>query len=50
MKIGRNEPMSLALRIPDLNHLHYFAWGIVKYVIYKTKINNRVELKEIKPL
>ena len=44
--IGRGHPLSWALCSPDLTPLGFFLWGYMQTKVYKTKMNDIVDLKE----
>lgn len=44
--IGSNAPVRWPPRSPDLNPLDFFLWGYLKYLVYKTPVQNVEDLKD----
>lgn len=44
--IGRGGPTAWPPRSPDLTPLDFSAWGVIKDIVYKTKVRDLVELRQ----
>jgi hypothetical protein len=44
-RVGRDGPIPWPPRSPDITPLHFFLWGHVKDIVYKTPVTSLCELK-----
>ena len=43
--IGRDGPIPLPPRFPDITPLNFFLWGYVKDIVYRTKVRDTNDLQ-----